>query len=197
MKKQKVLPSDPSLVFKFLIPVDKIKVVILGQDPYPQPNVATGIAFGVNQGIQPSLQILHRELSKEYTGELDTTLEHWVNQGVLLVNSSLTCEEWKAGCHLEIWEEFMVDFIKLLSDLKLSRESMDSIVFVGLGKHANELLTHVNKDWHTVINRNHPAAETHGSLKFEGFFKEVNNALIQHNLSEIEWLIPIETKDID
>ena len=183
-----LVPNSPDKLLKCLsVPVNDVKVVIVGQDPYPQPNVATGYAFAVESGMQPSLEILNRELSKEYSGELDTTLQTWVKQGVVLLNAGLTCEHWKPGVHINLWNDFMVDLIKVFNDLKLSRESMDSIVFVGLGSHANKLLENVNKEWHIVINRFHPAAESHGSHKFEGFFKEVNLKLVEMNLQPIKW----------
>ena len=189
----KIVPGQPEQILNcFSVDIEKIKVVIIGQDPYPQPGVATGDAFVCLGKHQPSLQILIRELEKEYglndlALSFDGSLQSWKDQGILLLNSSLSCDEFKPGSHTNYWKSFMESLVKELSDLKLSRESMDSIVFVLLGKQAQSFKPYINADWHYIIERFHPAAETYGANKFIGFFKETNYYLCQHQQSMINW----------
>jgi len=191
--KSKLCPDSPDKILKCLeIDPNKIKVVIVGQDLYPQPGVATGHAFACIDGKQPSMQILIRELEKEYglsdlAQTFDTTLKHWTDQGVLLLNSSLSCDEYKPGSHAEYWKEFMVELIITLNDLFISREETKPIVFVLLGRQAQLFNRLIKTKWNFLIQRCHPAAETHGDHKFVGFFKEVNRCLVESGQVEISW----------
>lgn len=159
------------------------KVIIIGQDPYPYSDLATGLAFGVPKGskIPPSLRIIFRELHKEYpeTEEVDETLESWAQQGVILLNSSLTTTIGKTGEHTEIWLPFMQCLIRELSGMKVCDPEFRSFVFVLLGKHAQRLRPFIHEGLHHIIERPHPAAEIHGGESFKGFFKEVNNLLTE------------------
>ena len=190
----KLSPNHPDKILRCLrLDPDLIKVVVLLQDPYPQPDVATGLAAGVRLGekIQPTLSILMRELGLEYDSELedfDTTLESWEEQGVLMLNSSLSCEVFKPGTHTKLWEPFVRELIKVLNDFKITRTTMTSIVFVFLGAQAQLYSNLVSEKLHYKILRYHPAAETHGSNKFVGFYKEVNVNLIESGQTEIKWL---------
>jgi len=172
---------------------DDIKVVIIGQDPYPQPNIATGLAFAVNEGISypPSLNIILRELEKEYPGcielPFDSTLESWEKQGVLLLNSALSCDAFKPGSHVQYWSNFMSGLMQILNQFKVTRQSMDSLIFVFLGNQAKLFQSEIG-DYHHKIYRYHPAAETHGSNKFVGFFEEVNKILESNNQNRIQWI---------
>lgn len=188
----KLCPDTPNKILRCLrLDPDLIKVVIVGQDPYPQPGVATGLAFACNDKFQPSLQIILRELQKETQDEIEVfngTLEHWEQQGVLLLNSSLSCEEWKAGSHNKIWEEFIEGLLGILNDFKITRKEMTSLVFVFLGKQAQLFEAEISDKLHFKILRNHPAAETYGGNKFIGFFKEVNKYLEESGQEQINWI---------
>ena len=138
------------------------------------------------------MQILIRELEKEYglsdlAQTFDTTLKHWIDQGVLLLNSSLSCDEYRPGTHTEYWKEFMEELIIMLNDLFISREETKPIVFVLLGKQAQLFNRCIKTQWNFLIQRCHPAAETHGDHKFVGFFKEVNKCLVESGQTEILW----------
>jgi len=190
----RLCPDHPSKILKCLsVNPDDITAIICGADPYPQPQIATGYAFGVtNPKVQPSLGIMIRELVKEYNDDtiferFDDTLKHWVDQGVILINSALSCKEWTPNSHFEIWKPFMTELFKIFNDLKVTQESMNSIVFVFLGKSAQSYSNLINDSIHYKIMRNHPAAETHGTLKFKGFYTEVNNYLSETN-REIKWV---------
>lgn len=188
----KLSPDHPHKVLKSLSQdPEKVKVLILGQDPYPQPGIATGIAFACEGELQPSLNIMLRELRNEYNDQdipFDSSLKNWTEQGVLLLNSSLSCEQFKPGGHFKLWEPFMSGLMKILNDFKVTREPMTSLVFVFLGKQAQLFQNEINEHWHFKINRFHPAAETYGGNKFTGFYKEVNKRLLECGHSEINWL---------
>lgn len=161
--------------------------------PYPQPGVATGLAFACKDKFQPSLEILFRELQGEYPIinegiDFDGTLETWEEQGVLLLNSSLSCEQFKPGSHSKVWEEFIECLLHVLNDFKLTRKEMTSIVFVFLGRQAQLFEAEVSDKLHYKVMRFHPAAETHGSNKFKGFYKEVNQLLDKSGQQQIEWI---------
>jgi len=138
------------------------------------------------------LNILVRELEQEYqlndlATTFDGTLKPWVDQGVILLNASLTCEQWKPNSHFTIWNPFMTELFKIFNEFKITRESQNSLVFVFLGKTAQGYSTLIQDNLHFKINRNHPAAETHGTAKFEGFYTEVNRCLTESNQQEIVW----------
>ena len=189
----RLCPDHPSKILKCLsVNPDDIKLICCSQDPYPQPKIALDTAFSCEGKWQPSLNIMVRELVKEYDDEtifdrFDGTLKHWVDQGVILINSALSCKEWTPNSHFEIWNPFMTELFKIFNDLKVTQESMNSIVFVFLGKSAQSYSNLINDSIHYKIFRNHPAAETHGTLKFEGFYTEVNNYLSETN-REIKWI---------
>lgn len=201
-KKTSICPSTEDLVlnaFQYCSP-SQVKVVIIGQDVYPQPGVATGLAFACAEKMQPSLQILSRELFKEYDVFLeddvlfDPTLVTWAQQGVLLLNAALTCNAWQPKSHMDLWAPFYTQLLCLLNDMKLDSD-FQSRVFVFLGKSAMEHANLISETRHFKIYRHHPAAEKHGSLTFEGFFKEVNARLNEANLEPISWIQPKITVD--
>lgn len=161
--------------------------------PYPAPGIATGLAFACEGKFQPSLEVLFRELQTEYpiTNEgvdFDGTLETWEEQGVLLLNSSLSCEQFKSGSHSKIWEPFIAGLIRILNDFKITRTEMTSLVFVFLGAQAKLFQNEVSEKLHYKIMRHHPVAESYGSNKFTGFYKEVNKCLEESNQSIINWI---------
>lgn len=192
----KLSPDHPSQILNcFAEDPNNIKVVIASQDPYPEPGIATGYAFACGDKFQPSLNIMVRELAQE-CGDLslgidtpfDGTLKHWIDQGVMLLNTSLSTEQFNAGAHTELWREFMTEVFLILDNLKITRKSNDSLVFVFLGKQAQSYSDLVHESCHYKIMRNHPAAETHGNAKFVGFFKEVNKCLEESNQTKINWM---------
>lgn len=136
-----------------------------------------------------------RELAQE-CGDLslgidtpfDSSLKHWIDQGVMLLNTSLSTQEFNAGAHTELWRDFMNTLFWMLNDMKLSRESMNSMVFVFLGKQVQSYAENIFDLLHFKIMRNHPAAETHGNVKFVGFYNEVNNYLEESGQTKINWV---------
>lgn len=192
-------PDTPDKILRCLrLDPDLIKVVIMGQDVYPQPGIATGLAFACEAKPQPSLDIIMREMTDQ-VGIFDwdsvifeNNLLQWEQQGVLLLNSALSCEVWKPKSHTEYWTEFMSGLISVLNDFKITQSSANSLVFVFVGKQAQTFNHLVQDAWHYKINCNHPAAEKHGSVKFTGWFSEVNQYLEESN-QQIKW---VQTKEV-
>ena len=152
----RICPSGKNIFHAFnLCPFDKVKVVILGQDPYHGENQANGLSFSVNKeiSIPPSLKNIYKELSnnfKDYNFK-DGDLSHWATQGVLLINSILTVRKGKPGSHQGIgWEDFTDEVIKIISRRK-------KILFFYYGDHLlsrNLLLLEIKKNiksYHQVI----------------------------------------------
>ena len=170
-----------------LCPLDKVEVVILGQDPYHNGQ-ATGLAFGVaHKPIPPSLRIIHKELCNQFDhhqpiDEFDHTLEHWAKQGVLLLNTALTVEEKSAGAHAWLWDWFTVQVIKLI------QERRRHTIFVLWGKHAQKFKEHIHI---AVLTSAHPAAEVYSGNKAgfygSGHFLNINERLQTRNLPKIDW----------
>ncbi len=199
----KLCPDDPTKILKCLSgDPDLIKVVLVGQEPYPQPGIATGYSFACTGKPQPSLEIIMREMADELgifdwnDFNFNTDLQQWVDQGVVLLNVALSCEEWKPKTHIELWKEFMSGLIKVLNDFKITQPRSQSLVFVFIGKVAQEYSDLVLEPWHYKINCNHPAAEKHGSVKFTGWFNQTNSLLKEAGLEKIEWA-ELKRKEID
>lgn len=151
-------PKDNSAIFKvFQVPVDDIKVIILGMDPYPQPNVAIGRAFAVNSqsSVPASLRIIKKELisSKNIIEDNENwkTLEHWENQGVLLLNTALTVEKGNAGSHIDYWK----DFTNLVIDIINTK--LVNPIWLLWGLNATKFKSQINST--NILTAPHPASE--------------------------------------
>jgi uracil-DNA glycosylase len=185
--KNKILPTckfypEPQNIFRvFSMPINDIKVVILGQDPYSHQGQAIGYAFAVAKGIRKpaSLKIIEKELGHE----LDETLESWINQGVFLLNTALTVEEKKPYSHLQYWRSFIVSVIRII-------ESSVSPIWMLWGASAKEFSIIIETTAHygslkTILTAPHPAAEAYigGKTRFYGcnHFKIANEILAKTN----------------
>jgi uracil-DNA glycosylase len=183
----KVYP-DPQDVWRAFVecPLDKLKVIILGQDVYPNGE-GTGLCFEVKTGykLTPSFIQLSDAYNEMYpsnfnTDIMDGKLGCWANQGVLLLNSSLTVEHGKPNSHFHLWEPFTKRFIKLI------KEFDETIVIVTIGKTASDI---VDITFDNVIRLEHPAyaARQDRKWKHNYFLCQVNDLLKQQNKQEIEW----------
>lgn len=180
-------------------PYKDLKVVILGQDPYPQKGYATGLAFAnPDNGLvmSPSLQLIYERLVKDYPyddyGELpfdidygfgfDRTLESWAKQGVLLLNSSLTVIENKIGSHSNIWYPFIKELLTNLSEINCG------IIYLLFGNEAKVFKSFINTNSNYVLEYYHPAYFARNNKEFEcdGFIK-TNQILKQNNNLKINW----------
>ena len=171
-------------------PVNKLKVIVIGQDPYPHFGVADGLAFSCsNTGKpQPSLiKIFEAVDSTVYDNErreYNPDLTRWANQGVLLLNSALTCEIDKVGSHYNIWKEFIAYTMDIINF------SDGGLIFVLMGKQAQELEGLIGEH-HYIIKTTHPAyaSYTKQSWDCENMFNEINRIIKGQNGSEytITW----------
>lgn len=160
-KRKPICPTQSNVFKAFEVcPYDKLKVVMLGQDPYPQKGVATGILFGNKEGtrdedLSPSLQIVKEAaINFEIPHNciiFDPTLESWAKQGILMINSALTVEMNKVGSHVMLWRPFIASLLKKLS------KNETGIIYVLFGKQAQTFKPYINKQFNTVLEENHPA----------------------------------------
>lgn len=170
-----------------------LKVVMLGQDPYPQKGVATGILFGnskdtLEKNLSPSLKVI-KEAAIDYTIfhnypiEFDNTLESWANQGILMLNSALTCEINKIGSHTMLWRPFISSLLHNIS------KNTSDIVYVLFGQQAQTLEPYISKNNNYIIKVNHPAfyARTNTRMPSD-IFNEINKYLREHYYGKtIKW----------
>lgn len=172
-----------------LTPLDKVKVVILGQDPYHEPNQAMGLAFSVPRGekIPPSLRNIYKELESDLNILAPThgDLTKWAEQGVLLLNTVLTVEEHKALSHHKIgWQIFTDRLIYEVCRLN------QPIVFILLGNEAKTKKEMIKNPNHLIIESVHPSPLSANRGFFGSkIFSKTNNYLIKNNLNPIDWYI--------
>ncbi|RED65838.1 uracil-DNA glycosylase [Cohnella lupini] len=173
-----------------LTPYEKVKVVILGQDPYHGPDQAHGLSFSVRKGVKlpPSLRNIFKELQDDIGCPVPDHgfLEHWAKQGVLLLNSVLTVIEAKPNSHRKLgWEKYTDKIISLLNE----RET--PIAFVLWGKHAQEKGRYIDGSKHLVLNSVHPSPlSAYGGFWGSKPFSKCNEFLRREGLKEIDWHIP-------
>ncbi len=156
--REKVVYPPKRDIFKALelTPYEKVKIVILGQDPYHQPGQAMGLSFSVPEGVRipPSLQNIHKELASDLGIKRKETgdLTGWAKQGVLLLNTTLTVERSKPGAHRELgWERFTDEVIRALD------EHESPLVFLLWGVHARKKKRLVTNPKHLVLEASHPS----------------------------------------
>ena len=171
-------------------PLDKVKVVILGQDPYYQPKQAHGLCFSVPQGviIPPSLVNIYQELYTDL-GILPARhgcLESWAKQGVLLLNAVLTVERAKANSHQgKGWEQFTDKVIAVVN------EKCDHVVFLLWGSAAQRKGAKIDRARHNVLTAPHPSPlSAHRGFLGCGHFSKTNDYLTQHGKSAVMWQLP-------
>lgn len=179
----------PKLVFNAFAhcPFPKVKVVILGQDPYHGAGQAHGLCFSVPDGVKspPSLQNIYKEIKADIGSEISPSgnLARWADQGVLLLNATLTVGAGRAGSHQGWgWEQFTDAVIKKISDQK------EHIVFLLWGKYAQEKGKNINTKKHLVLTAAHPSpfSAHHGFFGCRHFSK-ANAYLRNTRQKEIKW----------
>ena len=174
-----------------LCSLSNLRVVILAQDPYPQKGVATGIAFANSPDTpesqySPSLEVL-KESVIDYTIPHRTInfasdLEKWEAQGVLLLNSALSCEVGRVGSHTLLWRPFIKS---LLTNLSMYHTGL---VYVLMGTQAQTLEPYINKQFNHVIRIRHPSWYARQKQKMPSdIWQEINSILISQNGYGIEW----------
>ncbi len=168
---------------------ENVKVVILGQDPYHGPNQAHGLSFSVNYGIKipPSLANIYKELKSDIDFAIPShgNLTSWANQGVLLLNATLTVRAGEPGSHQKKgWETFTDSVIKLISDKK------ENCVFLLWGNFAKSKINLIDLDKHLVLKAAHPSPLAGGAFFGCKHFSKTNEYLKSKNISQINWAIP-------
>ncbi len=185
---QKVYPPG-SLIFNAFdrCSFDDVKVVIVGQDPYHGDGQANGLCFSVNDGIRfpPSLQNIFKELHDDLGITTPTTgnLERWADQGVLLLNATLTVRARTAGSHQNRgWEEFTDAVLREVSNKK------DGIVFILWGAYAQRKGEFLDRSKHLVLKSAHPSPfSAHSGFFGSKPFSQTNHYLNSRGLRTIEW----------
>lgn len=187
-KKFLIYPPGSEIFSAFnYTPFDKVKVVILGQDPYHGTGQANGLCFSVKDGVQkpPSLQNIFKELYADLGFPIPHSgnLESWAKQGVLLLNATLTVRANLAGSHQNKgWENFTDAAIKILSDKKLN------LVFILWGNYAQAKQTLIDPTKHLILKSAHPSpfSVERGFFGSKPFSK-CNAYLKENGIEEIDW----------
>ena len=168
-------------------PFDQVRVVIIGQDPYHEPGQAQGLCFSVNEGVRipPSLVNIYKEIQSDLGKPIPSSgnLMRWAEQGVLLLNATLTVEAHKAGSHQNKgWEELTDAAIQALNEKK------QHLVFMLWGSYAQRKGQFIDRKRHCVLTAAHPSPLS----AYNGFFgcrhfSQANAYLASHHLSIIDW----------
>ncbi|TBU76927.1 uracil-DNA glycosylase [Phytopseudomonas daroniae] len=188
---KEVYPPGP-LIFNALnsTPLDQVKVVIIGQDPYHGPGQAHGLCFSVQPGVAtpPSLVNIYKELKRDLNIDIPNHgyLQSWAEQGVLLLNTSLTVERASAGSHAaKGWQPFTDRIISVVS------EQRPRLVFLLWGAHAQSKERLIDTGKHLVLRSSHPSPlSAHRGFIGNGHFSRTNKFLGQHGLAPIDWRLP-------
>ncbi len=177
-----------------LCPLDQVRVVVIGQDPYHGPNQAHGLCFSVNQGVPvpPSLVNILSEIQRDVGAGGQSTevqphhgcLVPWATQGVLLLNAVLTVVEGNAGSHQgRGWERFTDRVVNVVN------EQCESVVFLLWGQQAQRKAEFVNRSKHCVLTAPHPSPLSANRGFFGcGHFSAANEYLVSHGYDAIDWL---------
>ncbi len=169
-----------------LTPVDKVKVVILGQDPYHGAGQAMGLSFSVpdNMPAPPSLRNIFREIESDLGIRMSgcPNLENWARQGVLLLNAILTVRAGEAASHSRIgWTEFTDAVIRYISD------NLNGIVFLLWGNFARSKKSLIDSSRHHVLEAAHPSPLAGGAFSGCRHFSKTNEILVSEGLAPVDW----------
>jgi len=206
-----VCPAPSNIYTWSNTPLGKVKVVIIGQDPYHGPGQAHGLSFSVPLGvpIPPSLHNIYKEIKAEYPSfesPKHGNLTHWADNGVLLLNTSLTVKAARAGSHKnQGWEKFtnkVLDVVDKYGGANLGASSNTGfgrgVVFLAWGKWAIERVSKLDKAKHLILTSVHPSPLSASKGFFgNGHFKQANDWLIQKygEAGKVDWCsLPMSTK---
>ena len=167
-------------------PFDKVKVVILGQDPYHGPGQAHGLSFSVPDGVPapPSLKNIFKEIESDLGVRMSgyPNLEKWARQGVMLLNAVLTVRSGEAASHSKIgWEEFTDAVIRYISD------NCEGVVFMLWGNFARSKRDLIDRSRHYVLEAAHPSPLARGAFFGSRHFSQANNILVSRGQKPIDW----------
>ncbi len=173
-----------------LTPLDEVRVVILGQDPYHGAGQAHGLCFSVQPGVRipPSLVNIYKEMQSDLgiPPARHGFLEHWARQGVLLLNSVLTVEEARAASHQgKGWEQFTDAVIRAVN------EDCEHVAFMLWGSYAQKKAAFVNRSRHLVLKAPHPSPlSAHNGFFGSRHFSQANEYLVAQGRNAIDWQLP-------
>ena len=167
-------------------PFDQVKVVILGQDPYHNIGQAHGLSFSVNDGVRvpPSLVNVFKEINTDLNIPIASSgnLTRWADQGVLLLNATLTVEAHKPGSHQNKgWETFTDAAIRVLNN------QCENIVFLLWGAYAQKKAEFINSEKHLVLKAAHPSPLARGAFFGNKHFSKTNEYLLSKGIDPIQW----------
>jgi uracil-DNA glycosylase len=168
-------------------PFDQVKVVILGQDPYHDVGQAHGLCFSVNEGvaIPPSLQNIYKEIHRDLGTPIPRSgnLQRWADQGVLLLNATLTVEAHQPGSHQgKGWEELTDAAIEALN------RDREHVVFMLWGSYAQRKGKFIDRRKHLVLQTSHPSPlSVYRGFDGCGHFSAANNYLVKNGITPIQW----------
>ena len=172
-----------------LCKIENLKVIIIAQDPYHNPQEAMGLAFSVPQGVRipPSLKNIFKELIDDINSNIlvniSSDLSDWARQGVLLLNSALTVEKNRPVSHAKIgWQGFINGVIKIIN-LKFNH-----CVFMLWGNHAKSLSPLIDPNSHLILQAAHPSPLARGAFFGSRHFSKCNEYLLAHSKTPIKWL---------
>lgn len=171
-----------------LTPLNDVRVVILGQDPYHGEKQAHGLSFSVREGIKlpPSLRNIYKELEREYAAPIPASgdLTRWAQQGVLLLNATLTVRAHAAGSHQKRgWEEFTDAVIQAVNARR------EPVAFMLWGSYAQRKGERIDRDRHLVLEAPHPSPlSAHRGFIGCGHFRKANDFLSARGISPVDWI---------
>ncbi|WP_096024895.1 uracil-DNA glycosylase [Campylobacter lanienae] len=172
-----------------LCKIENLKVIIVAQDPYHNPQEAMGLAFSVPQGVRipPSLKNIFKELIDDINSDIlvnrSSDLSDWARQGVLLLNSALTVEKNRPASHAKIgWQGFINGVIKIIN-LRFNH-----CVFMLWGNHAKALSPLIDPNSHLILQAAHPSPLARGAFFGSHHFSKCNEYLLAHSKTPIKWL---------
>lgn len=190
---KQIYPPGP-LIFSALnsTPLDRVKVVIIGQDPYHGAGQAHGLCFSVQPGVAvpPSLVNIYKELKRDLNLEIPRhgNLQHWADQGVLLLNTSLTVEHGIAGSHAKIGWQRLTDRI-----IEVASERCEHLVFMLWGAHAQSKAKLIDSTRHLVLKSVHPSPlSAHRGFIGNGHFSRANQFLRERGIEPVDWQLPAQ-----
>jgi uracil-DNA glycosylase len=185
--KEIIYPPEKQIFAAFEnTPFDKVKVVILGQDPYHGEGQANGLCFSVAPGVRvpPSLKNIFKELNRDLNVDIpvDGDLSAWTSQGILLLNATLTVRANQAASHQKKgWGNFTDAIIKSIS------ENRENVVFMLWGNYAKQKASCVNRSKHLILEAAHPSPLARLGFKGCSHFSKANEYLVKNNISPIDW----------
>lgn len=188
-QQDKIIYPPSKLIFNAFnsTPLTEVKVVIIGQDPYHGPGQAHGLSFSVPHGVRPppSLQNIFKEIARDLQVPIPGhgDLQAWANQGVLLLNATLTVEQGRAGAHQgQGWEQFTDRAISLVS------EQCEGVVFLLWGSYAQKKTQLIDQHKHLIMKSPHPSPlSAHRGFIGNGHFSKTNDYLQEQGKTPIDW----------